>query len=574
MKEYGMAGGILVIDDEKAVRKTFRAILEKSGYKVYTTEDYASAIRIIHDDDPDIVIADIILENQTGMEILRKIRKKGNNCPVIMVTGAPDIKTAAEAVRLGAFDYLTKPVRLDRLIQVVDMGLRFKQLADEKEMLRRNLEAVFRSIPDAIITVSTEGKIIAANAATISVCGFSPETIIGKSYLDTGDDCSADCKSVLAEVLTSRKTIRERQVECRRNGLGRQVVMVNCSPLTDDGNNFSGCVIIIRDITRLSDLERELKERFRFHNLIGNSQKMQEVYNLLEDLAKTDTTVLITGESGTGKELAARALHYEGHRHDCPMVSMNCSALTESFFEKELFGHVKDTFKAEESEKKGRLEIALGGTLFLDEIGDISHSIQIKLLRLLEEKVYRRVGEANLKDADVRIIAATNRNLKELVDSGWFREDLYYRLRVVEVTLPPLRERREDIPVLADHFLEKYREKHRKKVDGFSSAVLETFLHYHWPGNVRELKHSVEHGILLCRDGYIQLRHLPKEFQYEYENICMPKPGRQNPVEAKRIQEVLKQTDGNKSKAARILKISRPTLYRKMRLYHLMNDEE
>jgi transcriptional regulator with PAS, ATPase and Fis domain len=295
---------------------------------------------------------------------------------------------------------------------------------------------------------------------------------------------------------------------------------------------------------------------------------MQEIFRLFEDLADTDTTVLITGESGTGKELVARALHYESIRAAKPLVTVNCSALAENLLESELFGHVKGAFTGAVKDKVGRFQMADGGTIFLDEIGETSSLIQLKLLRVLQEKVFELVGDSKPIAVDMRVIAATNRDLKEKIKSGEFREDLYYRLKVVEIMLPPLRERREDIPLLVDHFLSLFDRKFEKNIDGISSEVLSTFMQYLWPGNIRELEHAIEHAFVLCRDRTINVDHLPPEIK-KYSKIQPHVSEKTSGYELQEILQALKKTHWNKAKAARMLGISRPTLYQKIKEYNL-----
>ncbi len=329
-----------------------------------------------------------------------------------------------------------------------------------------------------------------------------------------------------------------------------------------------GAVLSIGDITRLSDLERELKARRTFKNLIGKSRKMQDIYELLEDLADVDTTVLITGESGTGKELVARALHHSGSRASGPMVTVNCSALAEYLLESELFGHVKGAFTGAIGNKEGRFQIAHEGTILLDEIGDISARIQLKLLRVLQEKEFERVGESKPIKVDVRIIACTNQNLREKVRRGEFREDLYYRLKVVEVGLPPLHERPEDIPLLVDHFCEVFNKGFGKNIEGLSDEVLRVFLEYPWRGNVRELENAMEHAFVLCRGRVIDLGQIPSEIR-EYSGTPWSVPERVSVKGAQEVLEALNKTGWNKAKAARLLGINRRTLYKKLEKFKL-----
>jgi transcriptional regulator with PAS, ATPase and Fis domain len=341
------------------------------------------------------------------------------------------------------------------------------------------------------------------------------------------------------------------------------MVVLTSSPLKDRFNNFAGAALVIRDVTREIDLERELKERRQFQNIIGNSGKMQQVYELLEDLSDSDTTVLISGESGTGKELVANALHYGSNRAQQPFIKVNCSALSDSLLESELFGHVKGAFTGAISDKIGRFEMADRGSILLDEIGDISANIQLKLLRVIQEKEFERVGESKPFKVDVRIIATTNRDLKQKVKTNHFREDLYYRLKVVEVTLPPLRERIGDIPLLVDHFCKFFNRRFKKNIEGTSAIANRKLSAFPWPGNVRELEHAIEHAFVLCHDRFIGVEHLPPEVR-EYDGYQGSNSETGSAIDRQTIIQALERTAGNKAKAARLLGISRKTIYRKL----------
>ncbi len=443
-----------------------------------------------------------------------------------------------------------------------------KRIEEELELHRGRLQAIFRSVKDAIITVDTEMVVIEANQATENICGVSCGETVGKVFTDCLNQCNQACHEVLWDSLRNRTTVKGYRIECKHCQKPQQTVTVTSSPLLDRDGAFIGAVLVIRDITRLSDLERELRERHQFRNIIGKSRKMQDTFGLLENLADLDTTVLITGESGTGKSLMAKALHHSASRAFRPFIVVNCSALPENLLESELFGHVKGAFTGAIKDSKGRFQAAHGGTILLDEIGDVSPRIQLKLLRVLEEKEFERVGESVSIKMDARIIACTNRNLKEKVRLGEFREDLYYRLKVVEVPLPPLRERLEDIPLLIDHFRSAFNRSFKKSIEGFSDEVLKAFLNYRWPGNVRELEHCIEHAFVLCRGPIILPDHLPEEIK---EHSGARKPTREKkPVEGSdEIVEALEKTDWNKAKAARILGIDRSTLYRKIKQYNL-----
>jgi two-component system, NtrC family, response regulator HydG len=436
---------------------------------------------------------------------------------------------------------------------------------------RTRLEAIFRSVKDAIITVDPELRVIEANASAKAICGLDNKTIVGRLFPQCLRQCAKSCMDVLQETLQKKNTIREYRVECGLEHRHQQIVSVSSSPLLSPEGRFVGAVLVIRDITLLRDMERELRERHQYQNIIGKSKKMQEIYALLEDLADLETTVLLTGESGTGKELIARALHYSGHRAFKPFMAVNCSALAENLLESELFGHVKGAFTGAISNRQGRFQAANGGTLLLDEVGDISPLIQLKLLRVLQEKEFERVGEANPQKVDVRVIASTNKDLKEKIKAGEFREDLYYRLKVVEIFLPPLRERLEDVPLLADHFRQAFNRRFKKNIEGISSDVLAKFMDYHWPGNVRELEHVIERAFVLCHGGMIAMDHLPTEIRTHKAppGPLTPAARSGKPKQAQDILEALNHTFWNKSKAAAVLGISRQTLYRKLKEFDL-----
>ena len=562
-----MKSTILIVDDEEDLRYVFKIHLEKKGYEIYTAEDYDSALEIISETDLDLIITDIILGSHTGIDLLRKIKEKRLACPVVMITAAPSLGTAIEAVRLGAFDYLPKPISKEILIRVTQYALQQKEL---RERYRRNLEAIFRSVKDAIITVDNEMHVIEANNAVDLICNVSPESIKGADLAEVSFGCSKSCLQTLSETLRTQNAVDEYRVECKRKDRPHQMALVSSSPLLDHDDSFIGAVMVCRDITRLISLELELKKRFQFHEIIGKSEKMQAVYRLLTDLSTTDTTVIITGETGTGKELAAKALHYESNRSEGPFVSVNCSALSENLLESELFGHVKGAFTGAVKDKKGRFQIADKGSIFLDEIGNISPVIQLKLLRFLQEKEFEQVGDSSPVKVDVRVIAATNRDLKEMVRLGEFREDLYYRLRVVEVALPPLRERREDIPILVDHFRDLFEKKMNKEIDGVSSEVMTAFMKYSWPGNLRELEHAMEYAFVVCRDRTVALDHLPSEIREYSGKRHIAASGIKSNTDSRNILDALTRTGWNKAKAARLLRIDRSTIYRKIKEYNLV----
>jgi two-component system, NtrC family, response regulator HydG len=450
-----------------------------------------------------------------------------------------------------------------------------KRTEDDLANHRSRLEAIFGSVKEGIIAVNAEGVVTDANRAFETICGVPIDNIIGKRFVDTPTTCGKSCHSILQETLSQETEVKECQIGCDRSNRPQQVVVLNSSPLIESSGRSRGAVLVLRDITEMLGLEKELRDRYKYQNLIGKSKRMQEIYALLENLANLETTILITGESGTGKELVARALHYAGQRAQQPFVKVNCSALTESLLESELFGHVKGAFTGAIRDRQGRFQMAAGGTILIDEIGDISPLIQLKLLRVLQEKEFEKVGESTPCKVDVRVITSTNKDLKEKVAKGEFREDLYYRLKVMEIPLPPLRERLEDLPLLVDHFCHVFRARYKKKIEDVSTDVLSLFMKYPWPGNVRELEHVLEHGFVLCNARTIRLEHLPSEIK-EYSDTqsvrihCIPS---RKDFAAHDVLGALEKALWNKTKAAHLLGVNRRTIHRKIRQYNLLSGK-
>jgi len=327
--------------------------------------------------------------------------------------------------------------------------------------------------------------------------------------------------------------------------------------------------MVLRDETRLLNLERNLKERQFYDRLIGNSPRMQQVKALIKDLASLPTTVLLTGESGTGKELVVDSLHFQGDRSDKALVKVNCSALSDNLLESELFGHVKGAFTGAVKDHVGRFQKADGGTIFLDEIGDISPKMQLRLLRVIENMEFERVGGNTSIKVDLRIVAATNQDLRLKVARGQFREDLFYRLRVMEIKLPPLRERREDVPLLVSHFIQKFNRKLGKQIKTLSEEALRALTQHDWPGNVRELENVIERAFVLCHQPTITLEQLSDDLTSKSRSPMGGAYPLEEDEEVSSILTALEKTAGNKSRAARLLGLSRKTIYRKIEKYNL-----
>lgn len=554
-----MTKKILIVDDEENICFTLGRFLSDEGYDVTTAETFALAMEKIIQIEFDLVFVDILLKGYSGMEILKAVRKKNINCPVVMITGVPTIETASEAVRSGAFDYLPKPVLQDQLLRVAKTALKYKVLVDEKDRYRSNLKAIFSSVKDALISVDRNLNIIEVNRAAGKICTLFNETCRGKSLETMAVQCKRQCIRALEEAISMKKTVDYTQVICGHEKNAGQVVNLIASPMLNPQEELIGGILAVSDQTRLFQLEQKMKLRHKCHNIIGKSDVMQAVFALIENLVDVKTTVLISGESGTGKELVADALHFKSDDPRKPLVKVNCAALSENLLESELFGHVKGAFSGAVKNRKGRFEHADGGTIFLDEVGEISHRMQLRLLRVLQESEFERVGDSKTIKVDLRVVAATNCDLQAEVSRGRFRQDLFYRLKVVEIKLPPLRDRLEDIPLLVDHFIEKFNEQFGKTVQGSSDHVRSAFMQYPWPGNIRELRHAIEHAFILCRSNVLELSHLPQEVVHaETRDLG-------GGITGETILKALEKARWNKTKAAKILKISRQHLYRKMK---------
>jgi two-component system response regulator HydG len=575
---------ILIVDDEESLRLTFEMFLKRDGYtNVQTAATFEEALKAISKGPFDLIISDIVLGGEKGTELLRHIRETGISCPVVMVTGFPNLESASEAVRLGAFDYISKPVNKEKLLKLVRQALAFWELELEKRSLilqnekyQHYLEAIFSSVEDAIIAVDNSCTILKLNrTAELLLVEFRDDHDSDDKRLpgEIGNACLKDALLVIEK----GSIVREHVIECVNTGGVSKMFSINAAPLDIDDEVSNGAVIVVRDVTRAEE-QYAPSQTMQFHGFIGASRVMQSIYRLIENVGKVETAVLITGESGTGKELAAEALHAESPRSTMPLVKVDCAALPEELLESELFGHRKGAFTGADRDRPGRLLQADKGTLLLDEIGDITPRLQLRLLRFLQEMTFTPVGMDTPVSVDVRVIAATNVNLREKVREGSFREDLYYRLKVVEVVLPPLRDRKKCLPLLIQHFLTFFSQKHARHVHSVSDRAMDAMLSYSWPGNVRELKHIMERGVVLCLGNNLLLEHFPEEiFEYSSPSSSEINDARESrqphhlshdqiySVQQNELIEALREAGGNKSKAAQILQIDRSTLYRRLR---------
>ena len=562
----------LIIDDEESIRSTFRLFLENEGYAVATAATYDEGLHELSQRTPDVIITDIILGANSGVDLLRTLKERKVEAPVVMVTGAPTLDTAIESLRLGAFDYISKPVRKSNLLEVSFRALRHgqlleerKRLAEERERMRVQLQALFESVGEGLLLVDGGLVVREINRAALSFLNAQHTETVGHPLAELAPRLVESFGDELHAVLSKASANAQSTLEDPFGRGAREIFHVRVSPVLPGLDAAPGAVVVVRDITRLHSLEAHLIETAKLHNLIGKSKAMQEVYRLVDALKDTDTTVLIQGESGTGKELVAAALHYQGPRVKGPFIPVNCTALNEQLLESELFGHVKGAFTGAVANKIGRFEAAEGGTIFLDEIGDISANLQVKLLRVLQERSIERVGENQTRKVNVRVITATNCDMDEKVARGEFREDLFYRLNVVRVFMPPLRKKKEDLPLLIEHFRQKLIARIKKPIEGFTEEAMKALILYDWPGNVRELENAVEHAFIMSRGPLVDVEHLPKSVLGPPKDVVQSN-GAINPFFHERDELImaLEKSGGNRAKAARLLGVNRTTLYRRM----------
>ena len=449
-------GNILIVDDEKGIRDGLRLFLKREGHSTFTAEDGKEALEILEKNDIDLVISDLRMPHINGDELLAFIKKDYSGVQVIILTGHGTVENAVEAMRNGAYDFLIKPLNLDKLGLIVKRALSQRQLEIDNKLLKKKL------------------------------------------------------------------------------------------------NIFS-------------------------KQMIGKSDKMIKISNLIEQVAPSKSSVLILGENGVGKEVIANLIHDFSNRKSNPFIKVHCAALSENLLESELFGHEKGAFTGAVKEKKGRFELADKGTIFLDEIGEISQNIQVKLLRVIQEKSFERVGGEKTINVDVRIIAATNRNLKKEVEEGRFREDLYYRLNVVQITVPPLRERKEDILLMMSSFIQNFSEENNKNIKEITKKAKTALYNYNWPGNVRELKNVLEAAVVLSKDGVIDINDLPTYLKNEDDQgnfLKIKMPATMDEIEKEAIISTLALANGNKSKTAEMLNMNRKTLYAKLNELEILTNEK
>ncbi len=437
------------------------------------------------------------------------------------------------------------------------------------------LISILNSITDGVLTIDNEWRITSFNPAAERITGHKAENVMGKQCYEVmqSETCKTNCP--LRKTMATKIPIYDYEIEII-NSQGKIVpISANTALLIDEQDNIIGGVETFRDLSIFKKLTEELHEKYSYEKIIGKNKKMQKVYNFLETISPMNTTVLITGETGTGKELVARAIHHNSPRKHKPFVKIDCSAIPETLIESELFGYMKGAFTDARGDKPGKFQLADKGTIFLDEISNIPLSVQAKLLRVIEEQTFEPLGGVKTIRVDVRIIAATNLDLQKSIAQGTFRQDLYYRINVVPVTLPPLRTRSGDIPLLVKHFITVFNEKFGKAISQLSQDAMDVLIDYSWPGNVRQLEHAIEHAFIHCTGRTIHVHHLPDDVNHSNGVLKPTFMINKNPLlkmEQDVIIETLRQNKGNRRKTADALGISRITLWRKMKKHQITSE--
>ncbi len=426
-------------------------------------------------------------------------------------------------------------------------------------------EIILNSIADGVFTVDLDWRITYLNSAAERIIGISKEEAAGKfcAEIFKANVCERSC--VMRRTMETGKSIVNEAVTIVRADGKPLKLTVSTALLKDEEGNVIGGVETFRDISTEIELRKHIEKSYSFEDIISKNHKMWELFDILPDIAESDSTVLIEGESGTGKELFARALHNLSYRHAKPLVTVNCGALPDSLLEAELFGYKAGAFTDAKKDKPGRFSMAGGGTIFLDEIGDVSPAMQARLLRVLQERVYEPLGSTETEEADVRIIAATNQSLKGLVGSGKFRQDLYYRIDVVRLDIPPLARRMEDVPILVRHFINIFNTLKNKNIQDVSAGVVAILMRYSFPGNVRELENIIEHAFVLCRTDVIEVEHLPRFLREGREKDEVLKANSLNELLSAFIKDALRSNNWNRKKAAEQLGMHETTLWRKIK---------
>jgi PAS domain S-box-containing protein len=438
----------------------------------------------------------------------------------------------------------------------------------KSKMGNRQLEIILNSIADGVFTIDLKKNITSFNRAAEKITGIPGEQAIGQKCFDVfhASICQSAC--AIDKTMKTGKQIIDLPLNILNSSGKTTPISISTAVLKNAAGKVIGGVETFRDLSAFEEMRKEIEKQYVYSDIVSKNHEIKKLFEIIPDIAESDSTVLIQGPSGSGKELFARAIHNHSNRKSGPYIAINCSALPDTLLESELFGYVKGAFTDAKKNKPGRFALAKNGTLFLDEIGDLSAALQVKLLRVLQEREYEPLGSTRPVKSNARIITATNRDLNLLLSQGRLREDFYYRINVIKINLPPLSKRREDIPLLVEHFVNKFNLKQNKKIAGISDEVMEFFMEYDFNGNIRELENIIEHSFVLCRDSLITMDHLSTDLQKTYKDkktMSSDSSSRLQEAEKKIILHALNKYHGNRKKTAAELNINASTLWRKMK---------
>ncbi len=439
-------------------------------------------------------------------------------------------------------------------------------MTNSEDLSLSAMNDILSSITDGVFTVDSNFVVTSFNRAAQEITGVPVEEALGKPCCEVfrAEICEGDC--ALRRTIETAVPVVNNAVYILRADGNRAPISISTAVLKDENGRIRGGVETFRDLSQVEALRREVEKNFSFEDIISRNRKMQELFAILPDVAQSDSTILIQGDSGTGKELMAKAIHNLSHKAGKPMVIVNCGAIPDSLLESELFGYKAGAFTDAKRDKPGKFAQANGGTIFLDEIGDVSPALQVRLLRVLQDGTFQPLGGVETMESDVRVLAATNKNLESMVKEGKFREDLFYRIQVFKIELPPLKDRKEDIPLLVQHFIDRLNTIRGRDITGLSEASMVAAMDHDWPGNIRELQNAIEHAFVLCRGGLIELQHLPPYLAGKaVSSRGMPFGLTLAEIENRIIEEALARNKGKKTTTAKELGIDKTTLWRKMK---------
>ncbi|MFC1527471.1 sigma 54-interacting transcriptional regulator [Candidatus Neomarinimicrobiota bacterium] len=556
---------IIVISKDRKIIAFNDAAERITGYKFSDIINTDFKILFRNSEKDEKYILSSIKENDSHVNITLNITTDNSSTLDVLATLTPVFqpKTGLLGVVIVLRDIQEMVTLQESLLQV-----------NRKLMNERNLlDSLFNNINEGIFTINLEKKITSFNKAAELITGYTSKEAIDREYWSILKYQKMEFRDFFISQLSEDKPIKNFELIILQKSGARLPIRLSIAKLFNDINKITGYILSFQDISELMNLTNQLKKNYHYDNMIGRSKRMQEIYHLLNSAAGSRSTVLITGESGTGKELVARALHFNSEVKTKPFITVNCSAFVETLLESELFGHEKGAFTGAISSKPGRFEMVKDGTIFIDEIGDMSRETQVKLLRVLDNREFERVGGTNTIKMKARIVTATNRNLGEEITKKRFREDLFYRINIVNISLPPLRERKEDLSLLIEHFLEKFRNQFKKNIHFISTNALLVLQKYDWPGNIRELENVIERAFVICNTDTIRMDSLPERLWQNKPDILSGLTSNINMSlhEAERmiIENILKKHNGHRGKAAKEMNMDRSTLWRKIKKYNL-----